>query len=305
MEAQMDENDLFVDIDDAKKHRENLERIHKLEHERELKDSYREEPKFILQNKQPTPNQYLTKTINNDVILNSYAPPIKINHRGNVKGRHFNKTATKMDKVIELFNQGLGTRKIAGELHLAKHTVINIIREHKGALIEAEKILSNQRKIKKSTNNIVKALKCLVAADKKSPHTATELYKLSIVILNKYLKNKTAETINLLIGKDTFKIDDLLDAIETIIARETLKLNDDFIEIAPDTFRLKRTEYQDEDRICKYMQTENGEWLYCSNGTVWASGTIGKNQCRGLNNNCHQYTPKTPKFPQTDSKISP
>jgi hypothetical protein len=284
----MYDNDLFIDVNDAKKHRDNLERIRRLEHE--LKDNRKP-----LQKKDQPLN--LTNITNNNVILNKYTPPIKIDHRGNIKGNHFHKTTSKVDNIIELYNSGHGFNKIASELHIAKNSVRVIIQEHKELLKYPNEILSKQLSIKHSKNNIIKALKCLVATDKKSPHTVLELYKLGTNLLQQYLDKQPTETIKLLIGKDTFKVDDLLNAMATIIVKEAMRLNDDLVEISPDTFVLKGTNIQDDDKTCQYMFIENGKWKSCRPPIYSQSkGTIGINQCRGLNNNCPQYTPKTPQL---------
>lgn len=92
---------------------------------------------------------------------------------------------------------------------------------------------------KPNGNNIETALKCLASADKKYPHTWDELFNMGAKIVCRYLGNDPLRTVKLLTDKEQFTIDDLLKGMTTIIVRQTLKINDEFIEISPDTWQLK------------------------------------------------------------------
>lgn len=194
----------FTDYDEAKRNRERLERIRTLE------------------------NQQIKKE-----------PQYRRSVKGYKRG-HYPKTATKIDEVIELYNQGKSLAEIASQLHLAENSISGIIKEQVGKTINLEES-EKRRKLKnklRMQGDIIRALKGIASSGKSNGWELEKVFDHAYKVFENYLKREPERTVRTLMGDKTFTAEDLILKVETIVLSQCLRLDDRFEEVDEDTFKL-------------------------------------------------------------------
>ncbi len=159
------------------------------------------------------------------------------------KRGHYHKSSGKTETIANLYNQGYGMRSVAKEVDLSINTVRTIIGEQTPIYVNPHQaeIQRKRRQRAKVYGNIVLDIKDLAASIKAhgNDYTTTELDHRLLTIFQKHMAINPRGVILSLVGHETFGPDDLFKKMYAIFIREILHLDERFIEVAPDTFKLR------------------------------------------------------------------
>ncbi len=204
----------MVDLDEARKHREILARMKMLE------NKTLPLPATIVK----IPQHIIPQKIENTKD-SRHLPLYKHSQKGYGRG-YYGKVKTKLNDVFILYNQGLGIRTIAKELHLSKNTVRKVIDQAPNIInLEQVKLKKKQLQSQRAKGNIIKAIRCSVSCGKRYGCPLEVALDKAIVTFERHIQTEPRVTILALVGEQSFTVDDILNRVYEIASQQYLKLN--------------------------------------------------------------------------------